>query len=109
MTLIERYQKECQRARQKFKDTGSKYHEGYADAFDIAEQMYEEKMSKRFVCKTIGHKPFETWYGETTSCEWCEPKTIPLFYAECVRATIDDESQLISVSYCPNCGRRLRG
>jgi len=47
--------------------------------------------------------------GETTSCEWCDPKTIPLFYAECVRATIDDESQLISVSYCPNCGRRLRG
>ncbi len=38
MTLIERYQKECQRARQKVKDTGSKYHEGYADAFDIAEQ-----------------------------------------------------------------------
>lgn len=38
MTLIERHQKECQRARQKFKDTGSKYHEGYADAFDIAEQ-----------------------------------------------------------------------
>lgn len=29
---------ECQRARQKVKDTGSKYHEGYADAFDIAEQ-----------------------------------------------------------------------
>jgi hypothetical protein len=48
-------------------------------------------------------------HGETTSCEWCEPKTIPLFYAECVRATIDDESQLISVNYCPNCGRRLRG
>lgn len=47
MTLIERYQKECQQARQTFKDTGSKYHEGYADAFDIAEQMYEEKMSKR--------------------------------------------------------------
>ena len=44
---------------------------------------------------------------ETTSCEWCEPKTIPLFYAECVRATIDDESQLISVNYCPNCGRSL--
>ena len=47
MTLIERYQKECQRARQTFKDTGSKYYEGYADAFDIAEQMYEEEMSKR--------------------------------------------------------------
>ena len=47
MTLIERYQKECQRARQTFKYTGSKYYEGYADAFDIAEQMYEEEMSKR--------------------------------------------------------------
>ena len=45
---------------------------------------------------------------ETTSCEWCESKTIPLFYAECVRATIDDESQLISVNYCPNCGRKLK-
>lgn len=51
MTLIERYQKECQRARQKFKDTGSKHHEGYADAFDIAEQMYEEEMSKREASK----------------------------------------------------------
>ena len=44
---------------------------------------------------------------ETTSCEWCEPKTIPLCSAECVRAKIDDESQLISVNYCPNCGRKL--
>ena len=44
---------------------------------------------------------------ETTSCEWCESKTIPLFYVECVRATLDDESQLISASYCPACGRKL--
>ena len=35
---------------------------------------------------------------ETTSCEWCELKIIPLFY---------DESLLISASYCPNCGRKL--
>ena len=44
---------------------------------------------------------------ETASCEWCELKTIPLFYVECVRATLDDESQLISASYCPACGRKL--
>ena len=37
---------------------------------------------------------------ETTSCEWCELKIIPLFY---------DESLLISASYCPNCGRKLKG
>ena len=43
----------------------------------------------------------------TEPCEWCDLKPIPLFYAECCRAKIDNESQIIDVKFCPNCGRKL--
>lgn len=37
---------------------------------------------------------------EVTSCEWCEPKTMPLFYVEGIP---------LIVNYCPACGRKLKG
>ena len=88
MEITKRFEQETDKAWQKFKAGEGKYYEGYADAFDMAEQIYKEEVE-------LNERKWERMTNPYGALEG--------FLCPC------GHSSDVAWDYCPKCGARMYG